>query len=133
MASAEDAPFTRAGVPLGARVQAIDGEQVASARQLIRRLATYEPGSSVAVDYLAPDGKRERTRVRLQEQPTKLTGVSVPVLFTYRSSADDSEGGFVLLDLWIISLFRYKREGGERTYRILRFFSWSTGVGELSE
>ena len=58
---------------------------------------------------------------------------SVPILFTYAGEVDESETRFVLIDLWFISLFRFRRDGGERTYKILRFFTWSTGVGELSE
>ena len=35
------------------------------------------------------------------------------------------------IDLYVISLFRYAREGGEKRWSFLRFFQFASGVGEL--
>ena len=62
-----------------------------------------------------------------------MTRFSVPVLATYDAEADRTRESFVLLDLYLISLFRYEREGSEKSWRVLRFFQWSSGVGALDE
>ena len=57
----------------------------------------------------------------------------MPVLTTYNRKSDGSRTDFVFLDLYLISLFRYSRDGGERRWSLLRFFQFSSGVGELDE
>ena len=133
VASHEDAPFPRAGIEVGSVVRAVDGEEVLSDRALIRRLERYEPGAKVAVDYVTPQGEERRARVTLQDQPTKVTRVSLPVLFTYDADVEGERTSFVLIDLWILSLFRFERRGEERLWRFLRFIEFSSGVGELTE
>ena len=43
------------------------------------------------------------------------------------------ETRFVLLDLYVISLTRYRREGKEKRWSFVRFFAFSSGIGELTE
>ena len=50
-----------------------------------------------------------------------------------RPPARIPETSFALLDLWIISLFEYQRDGGERSYRLLKFIRFGSGYGELVE
>jgi len=133
VASADRAPFPRAGIPVGSVVRAIDGEEVLSDRALIRCLEGRAPGAVVEARFLGPDGEERSARVTLQDQPTKVTRISLPVLFTYDADVEGQATSFVLLDLWFLSLFRYERSGEERRWRFLRFFEFSTGVGELSE
>ena len=57
----------------------------------------------------------------------------LPTLQRIDAAADRTRENFVLLDLYLISLFRYEREGSEKNWRFLRFFQWSSGVGELDE
>ena len=132
-ASADDAPFPRAGVPVGAVVTALDGRSVVSAREWIRLLLAEEPGSTVGVSWLDTDGAAHENDVRLLDVPRQVTGFGIPIVTHYDRDFDADSTSFVLLDLYVISLFRYTREGQEKEWRFLRWFRTSTGVGELSE
>lgn len=131
-----DGPFPSAGVPVGSVVTALDGERVRSERALVRSFLDREPGERVTVDWIGPqtsDGEPRRAKVTLFEPPTRVTEATLPILAGYRTDPDGETANAYLLDLWLISLFRYRREGEERHYRFLRFFAFSTGVGELAE
>lgn len=132
--SDQDGPFPDAGVPISSVVVALDGQPVRSARGLIRALQSRDPGSRVEVDYLAKGQSEVRSAdVRLYEPRRRVTEATLPVLAGYHSSADGETSVAYLLDLYFISLFRYRREGPEREFRFLRFIRFSTGVGELTE
>lgn len=133
IASDDDGPFPSAGVPVGSVVRAIDGRAVHSARELIRVLGAVEAGARVDVEFRDTAGGERDASVRLLGEPRVLTSAGVPVLAHFRRDLDADRSSFVLLDLWIISLVRYTRDGAEREWRFLRWFGWSTGVGELAE
>ena len=129
-----DGPFVRAGIEVGSVVTALDDQEMRSERGLIRALQLREPGQHVDVRWHAPEsGDSETTTVRLFDAPRRVTDASFPVLIGYKAEADGSETRFYLIDLWFISLFRYRREGHERHYSILRFITFSRGVGRLEE
>jgi len=119
------------GLPVGTRVVALDGEPIVSGRGLVRRLVATEPGTKVSLTTEGDDGERRSRSVTLLDEGRRVTRASVPILTTYTATADRSRTSFVLLDLYVISLVRYTREGGEKRTRVLRFFEWSSGVGEL--
>jgi predicted metalloprotease with PDZ domain len=139
VSASPDSPFPSAGVPVGSVVLAVDGTPVASDRALIRALQARQPGERVLVRALLPgsDAPRE-IDVRLQEQPTRLTGVEIPLLWRYEAAADGRRVHVDLLDLWFIQLYSYDRTDGERRHVLLELFGWdvlewSTGVGELTQ
>ena len=127
-------PFARAGLATGTVVLALDGEPQRAEQGLVRALQAKEPGARVAV-LARPAGEDEAVErtVRLYEPSRRLLEVTLPVLAGYRASADGGQASFYLIDLWFISLFRYRREGAERHYSLLRFFTYSSGVGQLAE
>lgn len=134
----DDSPFPRAGVALGDRVLALDGQPVLSDRDLIRRLQQHEPGASVQVDVEHADGRQQTLWVQLQQQPTRLTGFGLPLLVAYDATSDGASSQLSLLDLWVFQLFQYEREGQERRWQLLELFGFplirfSAGVGELTE
>lgn len=133
VASHPEAPFPRAGIAVGSVVTELDGQAMHSDRALIRNLQAREPGSRVSVNYLDAEGEAHHREVRLQAQPRRLTEFSIPILGTYRASPDGQSASLVVLDLWFISLFRYSREGTERSLSVLRFLSFQSGIGELNE
>lgn len=133
VSSAPQGPFLEAGVEIGSVVTAIEGAPVLSARALIRTLETYGAGARVDVTLTTPAGENSIVEVQLQEQPTQVTGYSIPILVHYDADADGEETSFVLIDLYVISLFRYTRVGVEKEWRFLRWLRFSSGVGELSE
>lgn len=129
-----DGPFPHAGIAVGSVVTALDGDAVRSERGLIRALQLRDPGQRVKVSWHAPASRDPQiTSVRLYDAPHRVTDASLPVLIGYKATADGTETRFYLFDLWFISLFRYRREGQERYYSILRFITFSSAVGRLDE
>lgn len=118
-------------LPLGTRVVALNGREIVSGRGLVSRLIAEDAGSTVEMELVGPDGATSARSIDLLGEGRRLTRFSVPVLATYDATADRSRTSFVLLDLYLISLFRYEREGSEKRWRILRFFQYASGVGEL--
>lgn len=130
VARAEDGPVGR--LDLGARVVELDGEPIVSGRGLVRRFIARSPGTRVTLGVAAGDDVRE-VKVTLLDEGRRTTRVSFPILATYDATPDRTREEFVLLDLYVISLFRYAREGGEKRWSVLRFFEFASGVGELDE
>ncbi len=126
-------PVTAAGLEIGDVVQRLDGAPVLSGRDLVRRVQALEEGEAVRLAGTGADGEPFEREVRLLSAPTAVTGWSIPILAHYSRDLERDESEFALVDLWVISLFRFLRDGDEREYRVLRFFTWRTGVGELSE
>ncbi len=121
-------------LPIGSRVTSLEGQRIVSGRGFVRRLLALSPGEKVELKVTLPDSQKETVLdIVLQDEGRRLTRMSVPILATYDAAADRSRESFVLLDLYLISLFRYEREGSEKRWRFLRFFQWSSGVGELDE
>lgn len=128
-----EGPFPSAGIEAGSVVTAVDGEPFRSERALIRALQSRDPGEEIRVRFRAPGSELDReTSVELFAPPRRVIAAGVPVLVGYESSVDGDTAGSYLIDLWFISLFRYRREGTERHYSVLRFIRFSTGVGELA-
>jgi hypothetical protein len=91
------------------------------------RLTVLDPGAAAPRD----------VELELQDQPTHLTGVRVPILFSFERAPDDHSSKLSILDLWVVSLFEYEREESEREYTLLTLFGWqvfsvSVGEGELA-
>lgn len=121
-------------LPLGARVVALDGDPIVSGRGLVRRLVALTPGTKVTFSVVRPDGGDPRdVRVKLLDEGRRTTRFSIPILATYDATADRERESFVLLDLYVISLFRYQRDGTEKNWSFLRFFQFAGDVGELEE
>lgn len=130
--SSEDGPFPRAGVAVGSVVRSIDGEAMISDLDLVKRLQAAPEGARVEVEYEGPrGGELRQARVKLAEPNRRVTRFGVPVLVNYSSDPEGTATSFAVLDLWIISLFRYERDGVEKRWSLLRFFRFSTGIGEL--
>lgn len=131
-AGTDKSPFPKAGVPIGSVVSSLTGESVRSARELVQSLQAASAGQRIEVTYVAPESSEERSaRVKLYAPPSKVTKASVPILFHYETDVNSEAAKFVFVDLWILSLFRYERQGSEREWSILSLFDFSSGRGEL--
>ena len=125
-------PFPEAGVPVESVVLELDGVRQRSERELIRALLEREPGERVEVAFRSPgDTEVRRTLVRLHGPRRRVTHAGIPILFGYRSDPDGESSSFDLLDIWVLSLFSYRRDGVERSYSLLGLLNFSTDVGEL--
>jgi S1-C subfamily serine protease len=133
VASDAEGPFPEAGIDVGSVVTALDGERVRSERALIRRLVARQPGDAVDVTWRDEQDVEHTSTVALYVPPRRIVDVSLPVLAGWIADPSGEQATFYLFDLWFISLFRYQRDGAERRWRVLRFITFATGVGELSE
>lgn len=128
VARAADGPVGR--LEVGSRVVSLDGSAVVSGRGLVRRLIARAPGEQVTLGVATGDRVSDVT-VKLLDEGRRTTRISIPILATYDAAPDRSREEFVAIDLYVISLFRYAREGGEKRWSFLRFFQFASGVGEL--
>jgi membrane-associated protease RseP (regulator of RpoE activity) len=132
VSSAAGGPTQKAGLEVGTTVVALDGERVASDRGMIRRLLGYRPGSKV--EFSVVEGERvERAVVKLHQPREVTTRFTFPILWNYHSDRTGARTEFVLIDLWILSLFRYTRVGQEKEWSFLGLWKISSGVGDLAE
>jgi len=120
-------------IPIGTVITSVDETAVLSGRGLVLELAGRAPRDEVKLQGTTPNGEAREFNVRLLGEGRVITRASVPVLFTYNADLEADRRNFVLLDLWVISLIRYERDRNERRWRFLRFFEWSSGVGELGD
>jgi predicted metalloprotease with PDZ domain len=124
-------PLAAAGLRKGDLVLALDGRPVASAHDLVRTLVeAHEPGDKVRLDVLR-GGEVLVRKVRLHEPDRRLTKLAAIPLFRYRRTAARTE--FSLIDLWVVSLFSFRKEEGEKEYRFFSLIRFATGRGELRE
>lgn len=129
----EKSPVIRAGIELGSVVTTMDGGEVLSGRDLVRKLYAEGQGAKVRLAGTAPDGEPFDEAVRLRAAPRVVTGYNIPIVIHYSKDLDRDTVEFAVIDLWFISLFRYLRDGNEREYRILRWIRFSTGKGDLTQ
>ncbi|MBL6721358.1 MAG: PDZ domain-containing protein [Planctomycetes bacterium] len=126
-----EGPLARAGVPVGAVVTAVDDAPIRSARALVRTLAAAVPGQRVQLSYRTAQDADARAEVELFEPDEVLLEAGLPLLLSYQHDPGAQRTEWTLLDLWLIWLVRYERDGEEHRWSALRFLRWSTGVGEL--
>ncbi len=125
-------PLAAAGVAVGDRIVALDAAPVTGAADVVRRVSDREYGDSIALQ-IDRDGARRDFDVELWSPPRVLTGLAVPILFRFDRDIAADKVEFALVDLWIIALYDYRREGFARRHRILRFFRFESGEGRLTE
>ncbi len=126
-------PLERSRLNAGDLILEVDGRPVHSAQDLVRRLVE-EHAAGERVDLLCLRGGKEFTAsVRLWEPGRRLARLSLPFVFGYERSLRPDRLRWALVDLFFLSLFEFRREEGEREYRILTFIRWRTGYGELIE
>ncbi|MBK6942018.1 MAG: PDZ domain-containing protein [Planctomycetes bacterium] len=138
-------PLVDAHIEVGDVIREIDGAPVRAASELVRVLQSTEPGQTVALlreRPTPPSEPRQRrelsvapdvVEVELLEPPRVLTGLGLPILFHFDRDPTADTTEFALVDLWLIALYDYRRQGEARRHRILRWIRWQTGEGTLSE
>lgn len=137
-------PFVEAGIKVEDVIREIDGAPVHAASELVRVLQAAEPGQRVALlrEPPQPSGRGSPSvlgiapdvvEVELLEPPRVLTGLGLPILFHFDRDLTADTTEFAVVDLWLIALYDYRRQGEARRHRILRWIRWQTGEGTLSE
>ncbi|MFH0945402.1 MAG: PDZ domain-containing protein [Planctomycetota bacterium] len=128
----EGSPFLAAGVLPGTLVLSVDGSPVTGGQELARSLAAMPYGSELELGVQDEQGVRV-VELELFAPERILTGLAVPILFTYEHDPAEDRVEFALLDFWLFALYDYRRDMRATRHRFLRFFVFETGVGELTE
>ncbi len=130
----DGSPFGAAGVAEGEVVLALDGRPVEGARGLVEALAARDVGEELRVRVRDVEGAAVREAdVELWAPERHLTGLAAPILFRYERDLVEDETEFALLDLWVLALYDYRRDVRSVRHRVLRWFVFETGAGELVE
>jgi membrane-associated protease RseP (regulator of RpoE activity) len=129
---APSSPLKEAGLEAGARIVALDDVALQGAGDFARRISALPYGAGVKLEVVRGD-KTKSVAVTLYQPPRELTQFRFWPLFGWEESADGLQSGFEVVDLWFIWLLKYERKGETRAWSILRFISWQTGQGQLSE
>ncbi len=121
------------GLAVGDRITQLEGKPLASAQDLVRRFfEEHDFGDDVELSVLRGD-EEKILEVTLWAPRRRISALKVPILFTYESSLKPDRSRFYFIDLFIISLFGYLRDEGEREIRFLSLIRFRTGYGELVE
>lgn len=123
----------QADIAQGDIIVAVNEGAVESAQGLVNQLMAMDYGAKVNVSVINRDGRLQERNLRLWDPGKRISRFSLWPLFTYETDLDPSSTRFSLLDLWIVSLFKYHREENERSYRLFTVFEFGTGAGELVE
>lgn len=130
-----ESPLRALGISAGDLILSLDGETIQSAQDLVNKLHSRPLGAKVNLEFVSSSQTQlvQRQNVRLWEPERRLSALSVWPLFVYRSSLAPDQVEFKLLDLVVFPVFSFKREEGEKTYRLLGLFRFGSGYGELVE
>src|SRR5690606_2813066 len=132
-----DSPLPAAGVRVGDTIIAIDGQPVTTAQGLITLVnSRYALGDRVRITVVRQEdgalAQSERT-LRLWDPGRRINRVSLWPLLRYESTLNPPQTQLTIGDLWLLSLFSYQQQEGEKEYSVLGLFRYSTGYGELLE
>jgi len=131
---APSSPLLDADLKPGDRLLTLDGVELAGAADFARRIAPMAWGTDVSLEVLpAAGGGVRKVDAELYEPERHWTQFQVWPLVEWAEPADETRSSIEIVDLWLIWLFKYERVGETRSYSILRFLSWETGVGALVE
>lgn len=122
-----------AGLRAGDLLVELDGSPIVGAPDLFVRVAAAPLGDTLQLVVLDPDGTRRAASLHLPPPDRHLTELSLWPLFSWSETPDEQKGELVLLDLWLIWLFKREHDGEATKSSILRFLSWESGVGALAE
>jgi hypothetical protein len=124
-------PMPEAGLEPGDLIVRLDDYEVESASHFVYLVQTrYRLGQSVKLT-IWHQGEEREVELDLWAPDRVLTKLMIPLLFNYERNVHDDRVTWYLLDLYIMSLFKYERRGREVEYRFLSLIGFSTGSGEL--
>jgi len=128
-----DSPLRNAGLTAGDIILAVDGKTASSAQGLINILHNdYGMGDSVALRVFR-DNQIEQTSVTLWDPGRRISRISLGPLFQYRANLEPDTRNLSILDLWLFSIYDYRRSEGERSHSFLGLFNFTSDYGELTE
>jgi predicted metalloprotease with PDZ domain len=126
-------PLPQHDVQIGDHIVAVNGQPVASAQGLVTSFnRDFAPGAQVELTLVRNNAVLLRD-LTLRDPGRRVSQVSLGPLLRYEASVDPDRTQLSILDLWLLSLFSYNREGQEKNYSMLGLFKFSSGLeGELA-
>lgn len=121
-----DSPLAEAGMEVGDAVVSVDNNPIESAQGLVDRLINnYEFGEGVVFSILEKDSANiselKNIKLALWDPGRKITKLNLYPLFTYEAKLNPDKTKFSFIDFFIVSLFNYERDEGERSYSFIRY------------
>ena len=104
---------------------------VESAQGLVNYFMSKDYGTRVALQYIDAENQLNETTLTLWDPGRRIRRFALWPLFSYQSDLSPSTTRLTILDLWIVSLFKYQRQENERNYQLFTLFKFGTGAGEL--
>ncbi len=130
---ADDSPLHDAGIEPGDTLLALDGKALTGAADLFTRVAAMAPGSEVELVVQSRDGGERQVDLDLYEPERHLTALRLWPLLAWSKTPDERRSEVVVIDLWLIWLYKRTHDGPTTQTSVLRFISWESGVGALTE
>ena len=128
-----DSPLLSAGLKVNDRVLAINGHELNSAQDLVRRVNTdFELGEELTLTIYDGQAVTNR-RVKLWEPGRSISRINFGPILQYDSSINLSSKSISVFDFWLFAVYRYSQTGNERSQNILELFSITSDYGELVE
>ena len=114
-------------------ILAVNGIALNSAQDLVSRFnLEYELGETVSLSVFDGESVSEK-RFALWNPGRRVSALSLGPLLRYQSSLTPDSKSLDILDLWLFSLYSYKRIDKERSHSILGLINYSSDLGALVE
>lgn len=88
-------PWRAAGLRFGDLLVNVDGQEVAHPQAVLDVIRAHDAGDTVPVEFLR-DGQRQTIDAPLSRRAHEVSGVDIPVLFSYESARGDTDWSFLL-------------------------------------
>ena len=129
----QHSPLADAAIKVGDVILAVNNKPLNSAQDLVSRFnSEFELGEAVMVTFFDGESVLEK-RLKLWDPGRRVSAISLGPLFRYQASLAPDLKSVDILDLWLFSLYSYKRIDEERSHSILGLINYSSDLGALIE
>tara|TARA_B110000858_G_C17809997_1_gene480609 strand:+ start:13849 stop:14763 length:915 start_codon:yes stop_codon:yes gene_type:complete len=129
----QQSPLDDAEIEVGDVILAVNNAPLNSAQDLVNRFnSEFKLGEAVNVSVFDGESVLEK-RFELWDPGRRVSTISIWPLLRYQASLAPDSKNLDILDLWLFSLYSYKRVAEERSHSILGLINYSSDLGELTE
>jgi serine protease Do len=126
-------PLPAAGIKQGDLILAIDDSNLNSAQDLVTRInQNYQLGDRLRLSVFDGSSVSEHS-LQLWDPGRRISRISLRPLLHYEASLSPQSYSLSIVDLWLFSVYSYRRMEGERAHRLLGLFNFTSDYGELVE
>jgi len=120
---ASNSPWRSAGLRFGDLIVAIDGQAIDHPQVLLGAIRTAEEDATLEVEYLR-DGEPFTAAIPTTEREQAISKISIPLLYSYRSSRGTTSISFLL------GLFSYESSAAAWDFSFFWLFDFGGGDGD---